>query len=204
MKFFTGFWKDACDEGGLAWDDSNNNRAFLSGTISATIERRVDLHRVAPEQGEVQDGHGRADAHRHPARGKPGPGRLAPTRYHTAFNHGVMSYSKNQKLAKDFIKWWYSKPQMDVWFTAQKGFAQGLTKTWESHPMWQQDPVMLPYRTPPASSGSSATPDPRARRRREAYSKYIIIDMYAKAIQGMSAEEAVKWAEGELKKIYGA
>ena len=57
-----------------------------------------------------------------------------------------MSYSKNQKLAKDFLKWWYSKPQMEVWFTAQKGFAQGLTKVWESHPMWQQDPVMLPFR----------------------------------------------------------
>jgi hypothetical protein len=26
--------------------------------------------------------------------------------------------------------------------------------------------------------------------------------MYAKAIQGMSAEDAVKWAEGELTKIY--
>ena len=37
VKFFTGFWKDAVDEGGLAWDDSNNNRAFLSGTISATL-----------------------------------------------------------------------------------------------------------------------------------------------------------------------
>jgi hypothetical protein len=31
------FWKDAHDEGGLAWDDSNNNRAFLSGTCSATL-----------------------------------------------------------------------------------------------------------------------------------------------------------------------
>ena len=35
-----------------------------------------------------------------------------------------------------------------------------------------------------------------------AYSKYIITDMYAKAVQGMKAEEAVRWAEGELKKIY--
>ena len=33
----TGFWKDAHDEGGLAWDDTNNNRAFLSQTISATL-----------------------------------------------------------------------------------------------------------------------------------------------------------------------
>src|SRR5215813_5154206 len=36
VQFAVGFWKDACDEGGLAWDDTNNNRAFLSGTISAT------------------------------------------------------------------------------------------------------------------------------------------------------------------------
>jgi multiple sugar transport system substrate-binding protein len=27
--------------------------------------------------------------------------------------------------------------------------------------------------------------------------------MYAKGAQGMPAEEAVKWAEGELKKVYG-
>ena len=36
VKFMAGFWKDAHDEGGLAWDDTNNNRAFLSGTICAT------------------------------------------------------------------------------------------------------------------------------------------------------------------------
>ncbi|MGX1058275.1 ABC-type glycerol-3-phosphate transport system substrate-binding protein [Bradyrhizobium japonicum] len=37
VKFMVAFWKDAHDEGGLAWDDSNNNRAFLSGTCSATL-----------------------------------------------------------------------------------------------------------------------------------------------------------------------
>ena len=37
----------------------------------------------------------------------------------------------------------------------------------------------------------------------EVLTKYIIVDMYAKAIQGMAAEHTVKWAEGELKPIYG-
>ena len=32
--------------------------------------------------------------------------------------------------------------------------------------------------------------------------KYIIVDMYAKAIQGMAAEDAVKWAHDELVKVY--
>src|SRR5258708_35437998 len=37
VKFMTAFWKEAHDEGGLAWDDTNNNRAFLSQTICATL-----------------------------------------------------------------------------------------------------------------------------------------------------------------------
>jgi hypothetical protein len=36
----------------------------------------------------------------------------------------------------------------------------------------------------------------------EVKTKYIIVDMYAKAIQGMAAEDAVKWAHDELVKIY--
>jgi multiple sugar transport system substrate-binding protein len=32
--------------------------------------------------------------------------------------------------------------------------------------------------------------------------KYIIVDMYAKAVQGMPAEDAVNWATGEVQKIY--
>src|SRR5258706_6539756 len=36
VNFMVGFWKDAHDEGGLGWDDSSNNRAFLAGAVSAT------------------------------------------------------------------------------------------------------------------------------------------------------------------------
>ena len=36
----------------------------------------------------------------------------------------------------------------------------------------------------------------------EACTKYIVTDMYAKAVQGMPAEDAVRWADGGLKKIY--
>ena len=144
VKFFTGFWKDAVRRGRARLGRLQQQPGVPLRHHLRHPQRRVDLHRVAPEQGEVQDRQGRADAHRHPARGATRRAGRRATRIHTAFNHGVMSYSKNQKLAKDFLKWWYGKPQMEVWFTAQKGFAQGLTKVWESHPMWQQDPVMLP------------------------------------------------------------
>src|SRR6185503_2060363 len=37
VKFMQAFWKECCDEGGLAWDDTNNNRAFHAGELSATL-----------------------------------------------------------------------------------------------------------------------------------------------------------------------
>ena len=69
--------------------------------------------------------------------------------------------------------------------------------------MWDEDRSWRPTRSP---AGSASTPGYRRPRRTqrpaEVLSKYIITDMYAKAVQGMPAEDAVKWAEGELKKIY--
>jgi multiple sugar transport system substrate-binding protein len=52
----------------------------------------------------------------------------------------------------------------------------------------------------PWTVGGGAGPPRRAAA--EAVTKYIITDMYAKAVQGMPAEDAVKWAHGELVKIY--
>jgi multiple sugar transport system substrate-binding protein len=36
-----------------------------------------------------------------------------------------------------------------------------------------------------------------------AWSKYVLVDMFAKALQGDSPESAVAWAEGEYRQIYG-
>jgi multiple sugar transport system substrate-binding protein len=46
-------------------------------------------------------------------------------------------------------------------------------------------------------------PGPSGKKAAEVLTKYIITDMYAKAVQGMSAEDAVKWADSEVKKVYG-
>ena len=40
------------------------------------------------------------------------------------------------------------------------------------------------------------------RKAAEVLTKYIITDMYAKAVQGMAPEAAVKWAHEEVGKVY--
>jgi len=58
-----------------------------------------------------------------------------------------MGYSKNQKLAKDFLVA-ARKEQFRAVVRRQKGFSVGSTTDWEKHKMWEIDPVMLrPYRT---------------------------------------------------------
>jgi multiple sugar transport system substrate-binding protein len=69
--------------------------------------------------------------------------------------------------------------------------------------MWAEDPIMTPFKTATSTGRMMGYAGPPDRRAAEVISKYIITDMYAKAVQGMKPEEAVKSADGELRKIYG-
>jgi multiple sugar transport system substrate-binding protein len=203
VKFMVAMWKDAYDEGGLAWDDTNNNRAFLSGTISATLngasiyiesKRKPDQYKT--DKGDQMWKH----IDHFPLPGGP-KGQYS---YHVPFAHAVMSYSKSQPLARDFLKWMHSKEQFGKWFVIEAGYSVGSNKFWEQHPMWEKlDPPMKPYRTASGFARGFGYAGPFGAKATEAYTKYVITDMYAKAVQGMKPEDSVKWAEGELKKIYG-
>jgi ABC-type glycerol-3-phosphate transport system substrate-binding protein len=201
VKFAVGLWKDACDEGGLAWDDTNNNRAFLSGTISATnngasiyIEAKKKPEAYLTEKGTPmwQD-----IRHARIPRGAGGQFNLPGI-----FTDLLMGYSKNQKPAKDFLRWIHSKPVFGEWFTSQQGYTSGATRDWEKDKVWDADPVMLPFRDLPLGGRLAGYAGPPNRKAAEVVTKYIITDMYAKAIQGMPAEAAVKWAHEESAKVY--
>jgi len=202
VKFMQAFWKDCCDEGGLAWDDTNNNRAFHAGEISATLNG-ASIYIVAKRKRDaIKD-----------EKGEPmwqdidhAPLPAGPTGAYLLFlnqSHAVMKYSKNQKLAKDFLRWLHKKENYEKWFQTQEGYSVGATKVWENNPMWGKlDEPLKMFRTAARNTRLFGYAGPSTAKATEAFTKYIITDMYAKAVQGMSAEDAVRWAEGELKKIY--
>jgi multiple sugar transport system substrate-binding protein len=200
VKFMTAFWKEGHDEGGLAWDDTNNNRAFLSQTISATLNgASIYIESLRnPDKYITEKGAQLKTDCQHAALPKGPAGQFA---MHTYFSHAIPKYSKNEKAAKDFLKWVHSTAY-ERWFISQKGFATPPTPSWESHKMWGEDPVMEPFKIAGKLGQAPGYPGPSGKKAAEALTKYIITDMYAKAVQGMPAEDAVKWAESELKKIY--
>ena len=203
VKFMTGLWKDGMDEGGLAWDDTNNNRAFLSQTISATLNgASIYIESLRkPDQYKTEKGEPMNKDILHAPLPKGPAGQFG---FHLLQSNMVMKYSKNQDAAKQFLSWLHQETNYRKFFESQKGFATPCTVKWESDKLWDVDPVMAPYKVAAKlaqAPGFAGPPDAKAQ---EGISKYIITDMYAKAVQGMPAEESVKWAESELKKIYAA
>ena len=201
VKFMIDFWKEAHDEGGLAWDDTSNNRAFLAGTISATLNG-ASIYLLAKRKPETyldEKGKPMFEDMAHSPLPK-GPG--GQFGYHLPMTNMVMGYSKNQKAAKDFLAWMTSKDIYQKWFNSQQGYSVGATTIWENDPLWNNDPVMLPFKAAARAGQFPGYAGPADRKAAEGLSKYLITDMYAKAVQGMAAEEAVKWAHDELVKIY--
>ncbi len=201
VRFMTGFWKDAYDEGGLAWDDSSNNRAFLSNACAAT-SNAASIYIEAkkkPESYLTEKGTPLKDDILHAPLPK-GPG--GQFSFHTPFADMVMKYSKNVDAAKQFLGWIHSNEIYEKWFVSQKGFSVGPTLSWQKSKMWDEDPVMLPFRTGATSGRFAGYAGPSTRNAAEGMTKYILTDMYAKAMQGMAAEQAVAEAHNQLVKIY--
>src|SRR6202045_3373494 len=201
VKFAAALWKETMDEGGLAWDDSSNNRAFLAGTISATLNG-ASIYLLATSKPDTY-----LDE-----KGKPMFQDMAPSPrpkgpagqfgYHLPHTNMLMGYSKNQKAAKDFLAWITLKDIYQRWFNSQQGYSVGATTVWEGDPLWDKDPVMLPFKAAARAGQFPGYAGPAGRKAAEGLTKSLITDMYAKAVQGMSAEDAVKWADGEFKSIH--
>ncbi len=195
IKLNTALWKECFDQGGLSWDDSSNNRAFLAGSISITTNGASIYFTARDKFPDIYKVMNHAPHPRGPA------GRFYHLPVHSS---SVMKHSKNQKLAKEFIRYYMDKEQYNKWFDVMGGYGLMPTKMWYDHPAWTRDPKLTPCREPIKDARAPGYAGPPSRKASEALTKYIILDMFVKAIQGATPEDALKWATDELKKIYSA
>jgi multiple sugar transport system substrate-binding protein len=204
VKFLQAFWRDACDEGGVAWDDASNNRAFHAGEVSATLNA-ASIYIVAKRQRDrIRDMKGqplwRDIEHAALPAGPAGRAALYPPH-----EHGIMTYSRNQRLARDFLRWLHQRDHYERWFQVNEGYTVGATRAWEEHAMWSRlDPPLQIFRRAARQTRMMGHEGPPTAHATQAYSKYLVVDMYARAALGARAEDAVAWAERELKKVYEA
>ncbi|HYB19608.1 MAG TPA: substrate-binding domain-containing protein [Thermodesulfobacteriota bacterium] len=194
MKRFIQAWKDCYDETGTSWDDSSNNRAFLFGQISSTFNGS-SIYSVAKTQNPdiAQDMN-----HMSMPRGPAGQFYLLGTR-----TFAILKDSKNIPAAKEFLKWWFEDQQYDEWWRIQEGYHLQHVVRLAKDPMWDKDPKMGAFRDDPKYGrvqGYAGEPNEKASL---AWSKYIIVDTFARAVQSGDSKASIEWGAEQLKRIYG-
>jgi multiple sugar transport system substrate-binding protein len=187
-------WKDGYDVTGTSWDDSNNNRAYLSGQISSTLNGSSIYFAAKKDKPEI------AEDTNHMLIPKGVAGHF----YRLGTRHmGIFKKSKNIEAAKDFMKWWFQDAQYGKWFRIQQGYHLQAVKKWADDPMWFEDPKMSVYRNVGKYGRSIGYAGPPTRKAAMAQAKYIIVDTLAKAVQSGDAKGSVKWGADQLERVYG-
>jgi multiple sugar transport system substrate-binding protein len=197
LAFMKEFWEAACDPGGLAWDDTSNNRAFLGQTIGTTLNG-ASIYFVAKNTPQDYPGFAEKLDHFLNPEGPSG-------RYHFVGprSFSIMDYSPNKEEAAEYIRWTLQNDNFSEFMTVNEGYVQGVTPQWEDHSVWQSDPAIAIYATNPRYGRTAGYAGPWNRQSGEAQEKYIIVDMFAQAVQGKDPEEIVAAAQQELENIYG-
>ncbi|MFH1083606.1 MAG: extracellular solute-binding protein [Pseudomonadota bacterium] len=193
MKKFIQAWKDGYDETGTSWDDSNNNRAFLSGQLSATINASSIYFAAKKDKQEI------AQDMNHMLFPKGPAGRFYRLGSRT---FGILKNSKNIPAAKEFLKWWFQEKQYGDWFRLQEGYILPITKNYAKDPMWDKDPKMSVFRDQPKYGRDIGYAGPANEKASLVFSKYLIIDTFARAVQSGDEAAAIKWGAEQLQRIY--
>lgn len=195
LKKFQTAWKDAYVEAGTSWDDAANNKAYHAGEISSTYNGSSIYFTAKRDFKAV------ADDTNHMLLPKGASGQRFIR--HGSRSLGILKNSKNVETAKEFLKWFFSDKPYGDWFHVHEGYMTGNTKKWANDPMWQKDPKVTIYKDVPKYGRFDGYAGPADAKAAEVYSKYIIVDMYAKIASGENVESTFKATEDQLRRIYG-
>lgn len=194
MRKFVEAWKAGYDETGTSWDDSNNNRAYLSGQISSTFNGSSIYFAAKKNQPDIAK-----DTH-HILIPKGPAGRFYWLETRT---WAILKNSRNVPAAKEFLNWWFQDEQYNPWWRLQEGYHLQHTKKLAKDPMWDKDPKMKPFKDQPKYGRNSGYAGPPNEKAALAFSKYVIVDTFARAVQSGNAKAAVEWGAEQLKRAYG-
>ena len=194
VKWMVQAWKEGFEEAGVGWDDASNNRAFLGQKISATLNGPAIFWAARGEGLPIWRDINHAPMPKGPA------GRY---HWHQTFSMGLLKQSTNQEAAREFIRWMMSEHAFEPWFRLQEGYVLPPGPKFENHPAWTTGPKALqPFRDVARYGRWPGFEGAASQASSNALGRYVVVDMYARAVLGEAPEAAVKWAEGEQQQIY--
>ena len=176
------------------WYRFHGRRAYLAEQISSTYNGSSIYFAAKKDKPEIaKDTH-----HMLIPKGPAGRFYWFETR-----TFAILKNSKNIPAAKEFLKWWFDEKQFGEWWRLQEGYMLQPVVKYYNDPVWQKDPKMSPFREQPKYGLNQGYAGPPNEKAALAWSKFIVVDTFAKAVQSGDAKASIEWGAEQLKRIYG-
>jgi len=192
LEYYKSLYHEAMDPEVLSWDDAGNNRFLLSGK-GCWIHNAISPYVTALDKKmPILD---KIGVHSTPA---------GPAGRHVSLpilNLGIWKFSKNQELAKTFIKYLLEPENYAQWIVAGRGFSHGPLRAYENHPIWMDHPKLKILPGEANFVHATGWPSPPNSYIVRINDLYILPNMAAKVVTGTPIKTAIAWAEGEIRKI---
>ena len=181
--------------GTAAWNDSNNNKAFLAGEVSYT-NNGISIYAAAVRDG--MDIAADIDHAYYPI----GPvGK--PTELQLPFVVEAFQHSKYPNACKALLAFLMEKPQYDAWLQESVGYFTQTLKAYEDHPVWTEDPKRRVFRDACTRTLDMAFAGTMGYAAAGALADFVVVDMVSQAATGqMSPADAVAQAEKRANRYY--
>jgi len=181
--------------GTASWNDSSNNKAFVSGDlhltsngISVYVAAQKDNKAVAEDMN-----------HAYMPIGPVGK----PTELHLAFPILTFNFTKAPQACKAFTAFMLEAENFNPWVEAAQGYLSHFLLAYDANPTWAADPKRTPFRDVSKRTLTPAGVGTLGEKAAAAIADFVVVDMFANFATGREdAKGAIAIAERQARRIY--
>jgi multiple sugar transport system substrate-binding protein len=181
--------------GTASWNDSSNNKIFVSGDLHLTSNGISIYVTAQKERKDIADDMDHAYLPIGPI------GR--PTELHLAFPMLTFNFTKSPNACKAFNAFMLEAENYNPWVEAAQGYLSHFLLAYDKNPVWTADPKRTPYRDVAKRTLTPGGLGSLGEKAAGAIADFIVVDMFANFATGREdAKGAIAIAERQAKRIY--
>ena len=185
--------------GTASWQDPSNNKAFLAGDISLTLNG-ISIYYAAKTStdpklkamaSDIQHGYYPIGPMGIEAHG----GLMFPAM--------IFKYSAYPNAAKEYLRFMMEREQYEAWQSASIGYISQTLRAYEASPFWTSDPQYVYYRDVVKTMRHTGYAGKLGQASAETLADFVIVDMFAEVCTGeQTPKEAARRAEKRAQRHY--
>jgi len=185
--------------GTVSWLDPSNNKAFLAGEISLTLNG-ISIYYAAKTSADPKLRAIAADMdHAFQPAGVSGQ----YVRGGLVFPAFVFKYCKYPNAAKEYLRFLMEREQYEPWQAASIGYISHTLRAYENSPVWSADPQHLFFRDVVKNLRPYAYAGKLGKSSAATVADFVVVDMFAEVCTGQrTPQEAVQRAERRAQRFY--